>query len=371
MWAYKSLIIVLSVLALAASAYWRFSTRDLNDLPVKRDKPFAGDGASDETRAPLEDGVFFQVGGIKIMAAEVQAKFDSLVRLTQKNEPGFQPDARQGVQMQKNIAIKILSGLLLEKFAADKKLEAPKKEELEERLSQLKKSVAESGQNYEQMLAENCMSDGEVRRVFQTGIAVENELLKSVTDADLKKFHDPKDPAIRRASHIWVAFKGVPNADKFKPPVTRSKEEAKARVEEALKKLKDGASFADIAAAYSDDPSTKTRGGDLDYVARGDKGDKALFESLYALEKAGDLSGPVESAHGWHILKLTGIRASDEARKEALLALAQIKVGELAQKLLDEHRPKGKFNSKLVPPERPKPAPTPMRLEPEEGGATQ
>jgi len=106
-------------------------------------------------------------------------------------------------------------------------------------------------------------------------------------------------------SHIFVPWKG---AERAPPEVSRTKEEARARIDEAAKKLEGGASFADVAKEFSDDGS-KARGGGLGVHPKG-----AVFPALeiavLALDE-GKVSGPVESPFGWHLLKRGSvIRAS-------------------------------------------------------------
>jgi parvulin-like peptidyl-prolyl isomerase len=68
---------------------------------------------------------------------------------------------------------------------------------------------------------------------------------------------------------------------------------AKAKVEELKKQIAGGADFAALARQYSQDETTKDRGGDLGYFGRG-RYNPALEEAAFAA-KAGDLIGPVET----------------------------------------------------------------------------
>jgi parvulin-like peptidyl-prolyl isomerase len=101
------------------------------------------------------------------------------------------------------------------------------------------------------------------------------------------------------ASHILVAYKGARGAEK----VTRTKEQAKARAEEALKKAKSGADFATLARTYSDDPGSAAKGGELGTFPRAAMV-KPFADATFAL-KPGELSGLVETDFGYHLIKRT------------------------------------------------------------------
>ena len=102
------------------------------------------------------------------------------------------------------------------------------------------------------------------------------------------------------ASHILVGYKGAEKAD---DKITRSKDEAKTRAEELLKKVKeDGADFAKIAEKESDGPS-KTKGGDLGTFKK--KAMHENFEEAAWKLKVDDISDLVETPFGFHIIKRT------------------------------------------------------------------
>ncbi|MBA54750.1 MAG: hypothetical protein CMK89_09885 [Pseudomonadales bacterium] len=129
----------------------------------------------------------------------------------------------------------------------------------------------------------------------------------------------------RRASHILVEVTDE-----------RSDEEAKARIEEAQKKLDSGVVFEDLAKEYSDDIATAGSGGDLDYAGRG-LFDPAFEDALFGLAKEGDVTGLVKTEFGYHIIKLTGIETPevatyDEKKQELEQSLKQ----QLAREKLDE-----------------------------------
>lgn len=104
----------------------------------------------------------------------------------------------------------------------------------------------------------------------------------------------------RRASHILIK------------PTDESAKADKAAKEEAealYKQIKDGADFAELAKKYSEDPGSARQGGDLGYFGRGVMVG-AFEDKVFSMNK-GEVSAPVKSPYGYHIIKLTGIRKGD------------------------------------------------------------
>lgn len=103
------------------------------------------------------------------------------------------------------------------------------------------------------------------------------------------------------AKHLLVMYKGGRRAP---PNVERTKEEAKARAEEAAKKAKDPKNkFEDLVKEYSDEPGAGARGGDLGKFPKG----AMVPEFQNALEKlkVNEVSGIVESPFGFHVILRT------------------------------------------------------------------
>lgn len=100
-----------------------------------------------------------------------------------------------------------------------------------------------------------------------------------------------------------------------------SDDEAKAQLEEVKKRLDSGEDFAKLAKEVSQDPGSAASGGDLGYAGQGVY-DPAFEQALYAL-KDGEVSAPVHSEFGWHLIKLLGVQAADvpsfESMKEKLV----------------------------------------------------
>ncbi len=104
------------------------------------------------------------------------------------------------------------------------------------------------------------------------------------------------------ARHILVAWQGAVGA---LPNITRTRDEARARIDEVLGKLKGGADFGEIAKAYSDD-ATGPRGGDLGGFESGTM--VAPFEAALKSLEGGELSGVVETPFGFHVIQREPLR---------------------------------------------------------------
>ncbi len=102
-------------------------------------------------------------------------------------------------------------------------------------------------------------------------------------------------PEQRRGRHILLRV-----AD-------RSQEAAvKARLEDLAARVKAGGDFAALALAHSEDSGSRAKGGDLDWVGKGVMVPE-FEQALFALNK-GEVSQPVRTEFGWHLIKLTEIR---------------------------------------------------------------
>ena len=102
------------------------------------------------------------------------------------------------------------------------------------------------------------------------------------------------------ARHILISFRGAAHSE---PTMVRTKQEARARAEEALRRLKAGEDFAALAAEFTDEPGGAQRAGDLGRFTR-DKMVKRFSEAAFKL-RPGEVSEPVETQFGFHIIQRT------------------------------------------------------------------
>lgn len=102
----------------------------------------------------------------------------------------------------------------------------------------------------------------------------------------------------RRASHILLE-----TSDKL------TDEQAKAKLEELRQRIEKGEDFAALAKEFSSDLGSSANGGDLGFAAAGVY-DPAFETALFAL-KVGELSAPVKSEFGWHLIRLDDVQAAE------------------------------------------------------------
>jgi peptidyl-prolyl cis-trans isomerase D len=131
---------------------------------------------------------------------------------------------------------------------------------------------------------------------LQAKIVLPEQDLKAYYEQNLQRLGGQEQ---RRASHILVnAAKDLPAADKQK---------ARAKAESLLAAVRKAPkTFAEVARKNSDDTGSASRGGDLDFFARGAMV-KPFEDAAFALQK-GDISDIVESDFGFHIIQLTDVK---------------------------------------------------------------
>ncbi|QIJ01180.1 peptidylprolyl isomerase [Stutzerimonas balearica] len=127
----------------------------------------------------------------------------------------------------------------------------------------------------------------------------------------------------RRAAHILIETGEL------------SDEQAKAKLEEVAKRLQAGESFADLAKEFSQDPGSASEGGDLGYAGPGVY-DPAFEEALYALQE-GEVSQPVKTEFGWHLIKLLGVQSPEVPTLESMKPqlMRELKAQQVEQRFVE------------------------------------
>lgn len=142
---------------------------------------------------------------------------------------------------------------------------------------------------------------------FAARVTVTEEDIREYYESNPEKFENPKTV---HARHILI--KVDPDA---KPEEV---ERARQRAEDVLKLAREGKDFAALARQYSEGP-TKAKGGDLGTFRR-EAMVKPFADKAFSM-KAGEISEPVRTRFGWHIIKVEKVNPAktlslDEARED-------------------------------------------------------
>jgi len=135
-----------------------------------------------------------------------------------------------------------------------------------------------------------------------------------VTDADLERYYEENKgrltvPEQIRVRHILITWKPMGQPD--------DRAYIREQMTPILERARAGEDFAALAREFSDDYATKQVGGDTGMFHRGQMA--PAFEAVAFALEPGEISEPVETAFGVHIIKL------EERRAEELLALDDIR----------------------------------------------
>lgn len=128
-----------------------------------------------------------------------------------------------------------------------------------------------------------------IKKLLEPRIEITDDQIQAYFDENKASFNTPEQV---EASHILVA------------------DEKTAK--EVKKKLDDGEDFADLAKEYSTDTATKENGGELGYFSSGQMVEE--FEKAAFSMDVDEISNPVETTNGWHIIKVTGHKDAVEAK---------------------------------------------------------
>lgn len=125
-----------------------------------------------------------------------------------------------------------------------------------------------------------------------------------------------------------------------RPDEIRSDREAEVKIRDLYRQLEEGASFAELARAESDDPVSGSDGGNLGWVSPGQMVPE--FERAMMEAEPGELAGPIRTQFGWHILEVQERRQQDMSgeikRSEARQAIYRRKFDIELQNWLREIR---------------------------------
>jgi len=126
---------------------------------------------------------------------------------------------------------------------------------------------------------------------LKSRVSVDDDAVRTYYDNNISSYGKEEE---RRVSHILI-------------DAGEDADAARQKAESLKAELDNGADFAALAEANSDDTFSAENGGDLDFITP-EMMDPAFDEAAFALQNVGDVSGVVETDFGFHIIKLTDLR---------------------------------------------------------------
>ncbi|EKQ55980.1 MULTISPECIES: peptidylprolyl isomerase [unclassified Clostridium] len=214
---------------------------------------------------------------------------------------------------------------------------------VDDQINQYKTQYPEEGQ-FESVLQQNGLTEDQLRSMLKDQLvmqAVQDNILKdvAVTDDEVQTYYNEnKDSKYTQgagatASHILIA-------EKASDGTTVDFDASLKKANDIKSKLDAGADFATLAKENSADPGSKDKGGSLGFVAYNSTDLVPEFMNGFKNLKEGEISAPVKSQYGYHIIKATGLKDSQVTPFEQVKD--QIKSTLLQQKQGDT------FNSKIT-----------------------
>lgn len=141
-----------------------------------------------------------------------------------------------------------------------------------------------------------------------------NILIQALEDWQVSQLPEPSAEAITQYYNQHLADFTVPEQIHARHILVRTEKQAK---ELRYKLTRQHGDFKTLASEFSIDDSNKSLGGDLNWFPRGVMV-KDFEEAAFALKSEGDISQPVQTQYGWHLIELLGRKpASRKSMKEA------------------------------------------------------
>jgi len=141
--------------------------------------------------------------------------------------------------------------------------------------------------------------------------------LEDIKDDECRKFYDDHKDEYNKPEEVRVSHILVDGEAKAKEVITKYNDLM------AKDKAQDAKHYRELVTQYStDEAANKQRGGDLSFfAANATQYPPELVAAAFKLQNTGDISAPIKTAKGWHVLKLTGKRKAinrsfDEVKRQ-------------------------------------------------------
>lgn len=299
----------------------------VSSLPAAAKAP--GDAGS--TRAAAGPAVVARVDGEPIYRAE----FASLLERAGFSQAGSPQERR-------SIAAKVIEDLVNQRLLQqllEKRGVTVEEAEVDRRLAGLREQLADRGTSLEAMLASTGRDEEALRKQMATEMAISQLLTPLLTSQRLQEaFEEHRrslDGTRLRLSHILL-----------RPDAARGEQAFAKRLDQA-ESIRDAIqsgslSFEDAARRHSAGPSRR-RGGDLGFFSRRGPHFESFLAAAFSL-KPGEISGPVVTPCGIHLITVTDEQPGKAGLQETRSEVEQILARSLLSEMLAQERAGAKID---------------------------
>lgn len=310
----------------------------------------AGCNLVEKTPEAINKSVVAKVDSEKITYGDLDKELEYLKeQFAQQYGENYMDDstASEAFKKQKE---SMLNSMILEKVYLKKADElglTPEEDELNEEIEtqfESMKSAFGDEEKFESALEDSKLTEESLKAAIKNSVIaqkVEEYIVKDVTveDSDIEEYYDEnKDSKFTTKPgatlyHILIAEKNSDGDIDFDASLKKA--------EEVKSKLDSGSDFSELASEYGTD-GTKDKGGELGFIEYDNTSYDADFMSAASALKEGEISGPVKTQFGYHIIKATGLKTDavvkdlDEVKDQISTYLLQTKQNETYTNTIDE-----------------------------------
>ncbi len=251
-------------------------------------KPEEGAEAVTET----ENDVIATVNGEKIIRKDFDRRMNVIKRMNK--------DVTRSTQLQ--VVNQLTKKVLLKQFVEGQNIDVSVEEvqgELEKIKYFLKSNPNSSEKSLEEILETQGSSISELKDEVRRTLVLSKYLDERVSDDEKRSYFEENKNSFNdekvKASHVLI--------DTTKLKTDAELEKVKLKIEEVKNEIDNGADFAEMAKKYSTCPSAEN-GGDIGFFQRKGSIVEEFAEVAFSME-VGEVSEPVKTQFGYHIIKVT------------------------------------------------------------------
>ena len=245
-----------------------------------------------KTEKKTNQDVVVIVNGEKVSRKDFDKRMNVIKRMNQ--------DVTRSVQIQ--VVNQLAKKVLLKQFVEGQNIDVSD-EEVQRELEKVKYFLESNPNSNEKSLEEILETQGssisELKDEVRRTLALSKYLDERVSDDEKSIYFEANKSAFNgekvKASHVLI--------DTTKLKTDAELEKAKQKIEEVKKEIDNGADFAEMARKYSTCPSAEN-GGDIGFFKRKGSLVEEFAEVAFSME-VGEVSEPVKTQFGYHIIKVT------------------------------------------------------------------